>query len=84
MHQEYLINLKESNTILASFIFLDSKKIDHDYEKEVFSITKFITSKTGVINGDSADIKYRRASEIIVNWPNLPLDDSHLKRGLIK
>ena len=41
--------------IFASFIFLDSKKIDYDYEKEVFSITKFITSKTSVINGDSVD-----------------------------
>ena len=72
--------------ILTSFIFLDSKKIDYDYEKEVFSITKFITSKTGVINGDSADIKYRKASQIIVNWPDLPAtkDMVHVERELIK
>ena len=74
--------------VLTSFIFLDFRKVDGDYEKEVFSITKFITSKTGVINGDSADIKYRRGSEIIVNWPNLPppltVGDSHLVRGLIE
>ena len=73
--------------ILASFIFLDSKKIDQDYEKEVFSITKFITSKTSVINGDSADIRYRTASGLVINWPNLPvstLGETHLDRTLIK
>jgi hypothetical protein len=73
--------------IFASFIFLDSKKIDYDYEKEVFSITKFIASKTSVINGDSADIKYRTASGLILNWPNLPastLGGAHLDRELIK
>ena len=59
--------------ILASFVFLDFKKINYDYDKEVFSITKFLVSKTNAINGDSADIKYRSASAIIVNWPNLPL-----------
>jgi hypothetical protein len=59
--------------ILASFIFLDFKKINYDYDKEVFSITKFIVGKTNVINGDSVDIKYRSASALIVNWPNLPL-----------
>ena len=70
----------------ASFIFLDSKKIDYDYEKEVFSITKFITSKTNVINGDSADIKYRTASGLILNWPNLPTatDEAHIDRALTK
>ena len=26
-----------------------------------------------MINGDSVDIKYRSASALIVNWPNLPL-----------
>ena len=73
--------------ILASFIFLDSKKIDQDYEKEVFSITKFITSKTSVINGDSADIRYRTASGLVINWPNLPvstLGETHLDRTLIR
>ena len=75
--------------VVASFIFLDFKKIDHDYEEEVFSITKFITSKTSVINGDSVDIRYRSASGLIVNWPNLTPDDitpgaTHLDRTLIK
>ena len=59
--------------ILASFVFLDFKKINYDYDKEAFSITKFLVSKTNAINGDSADIKYRSASALIVNWPNLPL-----------
>ena len=74
--------------ILTSFFYLELKKVDYDHDSEVFLITKFIVSKTGVINGDSADVKYRRAAEIIVNWPNLPppisIDDSHLKRGLIR
>ena len=73
--------------ILASFIFLDSKKIDQDYEKEVFSITKFITSETNVINDDSADIKYRTASGLILNWPNLPTaitGEAHIDRALTK
>ena len=73
--------------IFASFIFLDSKKIDYDYEKEVFSITKFITSKTSVINGDSADIKYRTASGLILNWPNLSASttgEAHVDRELTK
>ena len=75
--------------ILASFIFLDSKKIDQDYEKEVFSITKFITSKTSVINDDSADIRYRAATGLVINWPNLTTDvdtpgETHLDRTLMK
>ena len=73
--------------IVASFIFLDSKKIDYDYEKEVFSITKFITSETNVINDDSADIKYRTASGLILNWPNLPTaitGEAHIDRALTK
>ena len=66
---------------------LNSEKIDRDYEKEVFSITKFITSKTSVINGDSADIKYRTASGLILNWPNLSASttgEAHVDRELTK
>ena len=73
--------------ILVSFIFLDYQKINYDYEKEVFSITKFISSKTAVINDDSADIKYRTASNLILNWPNLPAttgEAAHIERTLIK
>ena len=71
---------------VTSFIFLDFQKIDRDYEKEVFSITKFISSKTAVINDDSADIKYRTASNLILNWPNLPATtgEAHIERTLIK
>ena len=75
--------------VVASFIFLDFKKIDHDYEEEVFSITKFITSKTSVINDDSADIRYRSAAGLVVNWPNLTTDEdtkgeTHLDRTLTR
>jgi len=61
-----------SAIILTSFLYLDFKKIDYDYENEVFSITKFITSKTSIVNGDSADIRYRTAATIVTYWPNLP------------
>jgi hypothetical protein len=40
-----------------------------------------------VINGDSADIRYRTASGLVINWPNLPvstLGETHLDRTLIK
>jgi hypothetical protein len=40
-----------------------------------------------VINGDSADIKYRTASGLILNWPNLPTSlsgEAHVDRELTK
>jgi hypothetical protein len=72
--------------ILTSFIYLDFKKIDYDYdyENEVFLITQFITSKTSLINDNSADIRYRTAATIVTYWPNLPIptSESHMERSL--
>ena len=69
---------------VASFAFIDFKKIDKQYEKEVFLITKFIDEKTDIINADSADLGYKRASTIVVNWPDLPepTSDSHIGYSL--
>jgi len=69
---------------LSSLVYLDFKKIDHDYEREVYFITKIIAEKTDVINDNSADIRYRTGTGIIVNWPDLPeaKSESHVKRTL--
>ena len=71
--------------VLTSFLYLDFKnEIDVDYENEVFLITKFITSKTSLINDNSADIDYRTAATIVTYWPNLPTptSESHVERSL--
>ena len=63
--------------VLTSFLYLDFKnEMDVDYENEVFLITKFITSKTSLINDNSVDIRYRTAATIVTNWPNLPTPTS--------
>ena len=71
--------------VLTSFLYLDFKnEIDVDYENEVFLITKFIASKTSLINDNSVDIRYRTAATIVTNWPNLPTvtSESHVERSL--
>jgi len=71
--------------VLTSFLYLDFKnEIDVDYENEVFLITKFITSKTSLINDNSADIRYRTAATIVTYWPNLPTatSETHIQRSL--
>jgi len=71
--------------VLTSFLYLDFKnEVDVDYENEVFLITKFIASKTNMINGDSVDIRYRTAATIVTSWPNLPTAEreSHVERSL--
>ena len=69
---------------LVSFTYLDFKKIDYDHENELFQITKFVNERTNIINDDSVDFKYRTASGIIVDWPELPqaVGESHLDRKL--
>jgi len=71
--------------VLTSFLYLDFKnEMDVDYENEVFLITQFIASKTNLINDNSADIRYRTATTIVTNWPNLPTptSESHVERSL--
>ena len=69
---------------VISFAFIDAKKIDYNYEDEVFLISKFIAERTDIINSDSADIRYRTAAGIVAEWPNLPSasSDTHVERGL--
>ena len=87
------INIKRKNVMLVSiigiiflvsFVYLDLKKIDSNYEMEVFHITKFINERTNLINDNSVDLRYRTSSGIIVDWPDLPdtVGDSHLDRKL--
>ena len=71
--------------VLTSFLYLNFKnEIDTDYENEVFLITKFIASKTSLINDNSVDIRYRTAATIVTNWPNLPTptSEAHIERSL--
>ena len=68
--------------ILTSFFYLDFKKNDYERDYEVFLITKFIVSKTSVINGDSAELRYGTASGLIINWPNLPADLPSIFRAI--
>jgi len=70
--------------ILTSFLYLDFKKIDYDYENEVFLITQFITSKTSVINDNSADIRYRMTAAVVTYWPDLPTPTSELKPEILQ
>ena len=82
--QNLLLAVIVGAIFLTSFMTLDFKKIDSNYENEVFSVTKFIASKTDIINDDSADIRYRTAAGIVVHWPDLPqpTSESHVERSL--
>ena len=82
--KDLMLVLVVSMIFVISFAFIDAKKIDYQYEKEVFLITKFIDERTDIINADSADLKYKRASTIVVNWPDLPkpTSDSHIGYSL--
>ncbi len=82
--RSYIIFIIIGLIMMTSFVYVDSKKINADYENEVFFISKFIAERTDVINGDSADIRYRTAANIIAEWPKLPIakHESHVERGL--
>jgi len=70
--------------MITAFLYMDFKKIDYDYEDEVFFISRFIAERTDIINSDSADIRYRTAAGIVAEWPDLPSasSDTHVERGL--
>ena len=62
-----------SSIIFSSVIFLDSKKIDYEHERESYLIAKHITSIAGGINHYSPDSKYIHIAEISNKWPIIPL-----------
>jgi hypothetical protein len=70
--------------MITAFLYIDFKKIDYDYEDEVFFISRVIVERTDIINSNSADIRYRTAAGIVAEWPNLPSAsrDTHVERGL--
>ena len=70
--------------ILTSFLYLDFKKIDYDYDNEVYLITKFIVAKTSVINDNSADIRYRMTAAVVTYWPDLPTPTSEFKPEILQ
>jgi len=71
--------------VLTSFLYLDFKnEMDVDYENEVFLITKFIASKTSLINDNSADIRYSMTAAVVTYWPNLPTPTSEFKPEILQ
>tara|TARA_Y100000996_G_C22408407_1_gene596143 strand:- start:287 stop:868 length:582 start_codon:yes stop_codon:yes gene_type:complete len=82
--RSYIIFVIIGLIMMTSFVYVDSKKINADYENEVFFISKFIAERTDVINSDSADIRYRTAANIIAEWPKLPIatHETHVERNL--
>ena len=50
--KDLMLVLVVSMIFVISFAFIDAKKIDYQYEKEVFLITKYIDERTDIINAD--------------------------------
>ena len=56
--------------IVVSFIFTDYKKINSDYENEIYQATLFLTERaTGINNYEHS--KYFKVAELQNNWPEL-------------
>ena|GEM_PF-778686 len=62
-----------SAIIFSSVMFLDSKKMDYEHERESYLIAKDITNIAGGINHYSPDSKYIHIAEISNKWPIIPL-----------
>jgi hypothetical protein len=59
--------------IFGSIVFLDSKKIDHEHEIELYNIAKDITNIANGINHYNPESKYIHVAEIANDWPIIPL-----------
>jgi len=59
--------------IISSVMFLDSKKMDYEHERESYLIAKEIAKIAGGINHYSPDSKYIHIAEISNKWPVIPL-----------
>ena len=62
-----------SGIIFSSVMFLDSKKIDYENERESYLIAKDIASIAGGINHYSPNSKYIHIAEISNKWPIIPI-----------
>jgi hypothetical protein len=57
--------------VVSSVIFLEYKKIDYEYEREVFEITRFIVAEANGANNYPGD-KYAKVATMELIWPQLP------------
>ena len=72
-----------SAIIFSSVMFLDSKKMDYEHERESYLIAKDITNIAGGINHYSPDSKYIHIAEISNKWPiiSLPVKEENYNQS---
>ena len=58
--------------LVGSISFLEYKKIDYEYERDMFEIAGIVSQMTGGINTSTEINKYIKTAEINEKWPNLP------------
>lgn len=56
---------------ISSLVFLEYKKTDYEYERDVFEITRFVVSEAGGVNNYLGD-KYAKVATMERIWPKLP------------
>jgi hypothetical protein len=56
---------------ISSAIFLEYKKIDYEYERDVFEITRFVVAEANGVNNYPGD-KYAKVATMELIWPQLP------------
>jgi hypothetical protein len=58
--------------LVGSISFLEYKKIDYEYERDMFEIAGIVSQMAGGINTSTEINKYIKTAEINEKWPNLP------------
>ena len=58
--------------LVGSISFLEYKKIDYEYERDMFEIAGIVSQMTGGINTSTEINKYIKTAEINEKWPNIP------------
>jgi len=61
--------------IIVSIGFLEIKKIDQDYEKDVFQFALIITDKISGVNAYYPEDQYLTSASVIKNWPDILVSD---------
>jgi len=65
--------------LISSITFYEIKKIDYEYEEDVYNIAKYIVKNTEGVN-ISSEIRYFKVAEIEQNFPQLPnpIESGHI------